>query len=114
LGRLKLCHPTKSILQHRALLTQRCRELCLHHHKVLDTHRFRLQQYAVQLGSLSPLACLARGYSITRRATDGVLIRSWKEVKEGEDVRIGLAEGTLKCTVRRAEEKDDLSGHHPS
>lgn len=104
--RLRLCHPQRNIQYYRNLLNQSSRELALHHHKILDKHRFELQQYAVRLESLNPLAVLARGYSITYRQSDGKVVRKPEDVEPGQDVRIKLAEGLLECTVQRAKRED--------
>jgi exodeoxyribonuclease VII large subunit len=104
--KLRFCHPLKNIQQYRSLLNQSCKELALHHNKVLDKHRFRLQKYALQLESLSPLRVLARGYSITYRQPDGKLVRSSEDVEPGQDVRIRLAQGSLECTVRKTVKED--------
>ena len=107
--KLRFCHPLKNIQQYRSLLNQSCRELALHHNKLLDKHRFQLQKYALQLESLSPLAVLARGYSITYRQSDGKVVRKSEEVEPGQDVRIRLGEGFLECTVRKTDKEDGPS-----
>lgn len=104
--KLRFCHPLKNIQQYRNLVNQSCRELTLHHGKVLDKHRFELQGYALRLEGLNPLAVLARGYSITYRRTDGKVMRSAQEIAPGQNVRIKLAKGFLECTVLKAEKED--------
>jgi len=48
---------------------------------------------------LSPLAVLARGYSICRHQTDGRVIREAHAVAPGMHVDITLWQGSLQCTV---------------
>ncbi|MEK6694131.1 MAG: exodeoxyribonuclease VII large subunit [Nitrospirota bacterium] len=55
--------------------------------------------------ALSPLAILARGYSITRRWPDLTVLRMASDTVSGETVHIRLASGELLCEVRRAGEK---------
>jgi len=56
---------------------------------------------AARLESLSPLAVLARGYSLTQRATDGQVIRSAEELSVGERMVTRFAQGQA---VSRVEE----------
>jgi exodeoxyribonuclease VII large subunit len=51
------------------------------------------------LDSLSPLAVLNRGYSITRRLPDGVIIRHAEEYIVGQEVDIRLASGNLHAKI---------------
>jgi exodeoxyribonuclease VII large subunit len=55
------------------------------------------------LGSLSPLAILQRGYSITRKLPSLLILRSATEIREGEKVEIRLHRGRLICDVAKTE-----------
>jgi len=72
----------------------------------LDRERHRLVAVSGRLDSLSPLAVLGRGYSLTLSAERRV-IRSWREVRAGDGVRVLLGEGSLDCRVDTAREQDD-------
>ncbi|MBW2276256.1 MAG: exodeoxyribonuclease VII large subunit [Deltaproteobacteria bacterium] len=65
--------------------------------------RGRLGALAAQLDALSPLASLARGYSIVRRRRDRVVVREAGQAPPGEVVDVTLARGSLECTVDRAD-----------
>ncbi len=52
-----------------------------------------------RLNALSPLNVLDRGYSITTSRKTGKAVTSSKEVKQGDAVRIRLAQGQLDATV---------------
>ena len=67
----------------------------------LRTWRHSLQQGAGALHALSPLAILARGYSITRRLPEMRLLRKASEVAPGETVHVRLSSGELICEVRQ-------------
>jgi exodeoxyribonuclease VII large subunit len=54
-----------------------------------------LQATAGRLESLSPLAVLARGYSVTTRAADGTIIRTSHDVQPGDLIRTRLTDGTF-------------------
>jgi exodeoxyribonuclease VII large subunit len=66
--------------------------------------RRSVQDAAEMLHSLSPLAILGRGYSITRRWPDMTLLRAASDVAPGEAVHVRLASGELVCEVRRVGE----------
>jgi exodeoxyribonuclease VII large subunit len=61
---------------------------------------------AGRLDSLSPLAVLARGYSLTRRPS-GEIVRSVRQVAVGDEVDVLLSEGTLACRVNATKEHDE-------
>ena len=61
------------------------------------------------LHALSPLAVLARGYSICRNLSDGQVIREARTVAPGTQVAIRLWRGHLQCTVDAVTTKG--SGH---
>jgi exodeoxyribonuclease VII large subunit len=66
-------------------------------------HRFGLQ--TGRLDSLSPLAVLARGYSLTLRP-DGTVVRRAGDVSVGDVVNVQLGEGRLDCRVAATKEHD--------
>ena len=51
------------------------------------------------LSSLSPLAVLGRGYSITRRRPDGLILRRAGDAALGQEVDIRLAAGNLHAKI---------------
>jgi exodeoxyribonuclease VII large subunit len=68
--------------------------------------RHRLTAAAGRLGSLSPLAVLGRGYSLTR-AADGRIVRTARQVAPGDAVNVLLHEGRLDCRVEHTREHDE-------
>jgi exodeoxyribonuclease VII large subunit len=60
----------------------------------------RVAATAARLESLSPLAVLARGFSVTTRERDGRLVRDADEVQSGEDIRTRLASGEIVSRVK--------------
>ncbi|MGE8226470.1 MAG: exodeoxyribonuclease VII large subunit [Stenotrophomonas sp.] len=67
----------------------------------LQRDTLRLQGLARSLEAVSPLATVARGYSILTREEDGALVRSADQVQPGEPLRARLAEGELEVRVER-------------
>ena len=72
----------------------------------LEGGRHRLGAAVGRLDSLSPLAVLGRGYSLTR-TPDGTIVRRAGQVEPGDAVNVLLHEGTLRCRVERTREQDD-------
>ena len=66
----------------------------------LEGRRLQVRRLADLLGSISPLAVLARGYAICRGPGDSVLRRS-DAVRAGDPIRVMLHRGGLECEVRR-------------
>jgi len=52
-----------------------------------------------RLESLSPLAVLGRGYSLTHRAEDGKLVRDASELSPGERIDTRFARGQARSRV---------------
>lgn len=63
-----------------------------------ESHRSRVERIAAQLGSLSPLAVLSRGYSLTQDDR-GRVVRSSNEIKAGQRVTIRFADGSADATI---------------
>ncbi len=62
----------------------------------------KLEAAAARLSSLSPLHVLGRGYSLTRRQGDGVVVRSTEDVRPGDTIVTLLASGELQSRVEGA------------
>jgi exodeoxyribonuclease VII large subunit len=65
-----------------------------------------LQAMVGRLDSLSPLAVLGRGYSLTRTRA-GAIVRTVRQVRAGDDVSVLLDEGSLDCRIAATRERDD-------
>lgn len=70
----------------------------------------RLERLSAQLDSLSPLAVLARGYSITERVADGGLIRDADSLQVGDLVRTRFAKGSATGRVESIESEGKGNG----
>jgi exodeoxyribonuclease VII large subunit len=71
--------------------------------------RNREEQHAAlvaALNALSPLAVLARGYALLRRADDGATISSVSSIDVGDRGNLLLRDGLLVCQVLDKEEKE--------
>ena len=67
---------------------------------IIDTKMACLRELTVQLETLSPVAILNRGYSITRTLPELNLVVDPKTVSIGQDLQVMLAKGTLTCRVK--------------
>ncbi|HAG96764.1 MAG: exodeoxyribonuclease VII large subunit [Pseudomonadales bacterium] len=62
----------------------------------------QLQHLAQRLNTVSPLATLSRGYSITK-TRENTILRSSDQVQRGDTIRTQLHQGALICTVEQTE-----------
>ena len=72
----------------------------------MERARDSLRTALGQLDSLSPLAVLRRGYSLTRLPS-GEIVRSGHQVRLGSLLEVLLHEGTLGARVTEVKERDD-------
>jgi exodeoxyribonuclease VII large subunit len=68
----------------------------------LDDARARLEVAVASLDALSPLGVLGRGYALAQDAR-GRVVRVAGRVRAGEELRVRLAEGALRCRVEGVE-----------
>jgi exodeoxyribonuclease VII large subunit len=68
----------------------------------LEDSRARLGIMAAALDALSPLAVLQRGYAIAE-SDAGQTLRSSRDVRADDRVRVRLAQGALRCRVEEVE-----------
>jgi len=66
---------------------------------VLAARRERLERVMDGIRALHPARALQRGYSITRDARSGRILRSIQEVREGQRVRVELADGEFRASA---------------
>lgn len=72
--------------------------------------RQRLQGGMRQLDALSPLKVMARGYSLVYDEGEQKLIKSAREVREGDRIVVRVNDGSLDCRVIQTTEEDNRSG----
>jgi exodeoxyribonuclease VII large subunit len=63
--------------------------------------RQAVRSLAGALDSLSPLAILARGYSIVQKMPDGTVVRRTGDVAAGDQVSAKLVDGRLICAIEK-------------
>lgn len=73
----------------------------------LETARQQLGTIAASLTALSPLAVLERGYSLTKRLTDGNLVRDLNTIKRGDRISTLFSSGSLISEVIQVDCEED-------
>ncbi len=96
----RLKDPGTKISEQKKELSHLKRRLGLAFERLLLAKRERLRFLASRLEALSPLAILARGYSIVYREKTGKIIRRATQVCQGERIEILLQEGKIKAEVK--------------
>jgi exodeoxyribonuclease VII large subunit len=83
--------------------SRRLDELALHSNRaireLLRDHEGRLATMAGKMESLSPLAVLARGYTITQEAETGAVVRAASELSVGQEIVTRFAAGEATSRV---------------
>jgi exodeoxyribonuclease VII large subunit len=97
---LRLSSPFSRIRGAAALVPQLVKRIGQGMQSRLSFQRQAVRSLVATLDSLSPLAILARGYSIVQTVPEGAVVRRSEDVAVGQDVRARLAEGQLLCRVR--------------
>jgi exodeoxyribonuclease VII large subunit len=70
---------------------------------LLAVNERKLQRFAAALSALSPLAVLARGYSVTQRLDDSAVVKHHDQVQIGDEIQTQLDKGKLISKVTRIE-----------
>jgi exodeoxyribonuclease VII large subunit len=97
---LDLFSPLSGVKGPRVLIPQLFQRLRQRICTMVVLQRQMIQSLSGALDDLSPLAVLARGYSIVQIVPDGKAVKSTREVAPGDELYVRLAEGRLLCGVR--------------
>jgi exodeoxyribonuclease VII large subunit len=73
-------------------------------HRMLREYESRMATMAGKVESLSPLAVLARGYTITQDARSGDVIRAARRLRVGQSIVTRFSEGTAVSKVESIEQ----------
>ncbi len=71
--------------------------------RIYETRVADYRRFTGQLGSLSPLSVLVRGYSVTQREADGLVVTDAQTLKVDERLRIRFAKGEALCRVEKTQ-----------
>lgn len=103
-ARLRPEHLRRVISQGREQCDNLTASLVRSTRNALREARHATETLATELDNLSPLAVLARGYSVAVRPDTGAVVTDSGSVEVGEEVRVLLHRGRLSCTIT---DKDD-------
>lgn len=99
--RMRAISPKEKIEISMLGLTDRAKRLRAAYALFMGLRMNALKTASERLELVSPLAVLARGYSLVYRELDGSVIKNAEGVKERESIRIRLSEGGLLCRVEK-------------
>ena len=112
-ARLRGSHPTPRIHLFAARAGQLDQRLQAAMRRGLELGQHRVARIAQELQAVSPLATLARGYSITRREDTGAILYTAEGVAPGTRIRTRLGTGELLSRVE-ADEEPSGQGDKPN
>ncbi|MBI4745272.1 MAG: exodeoxyribonuclease VII large subunit [Deltaproteobacteria bacterium] len=98
-GRLR--SPIDKVRQLSQRLDDMTIRLSLSIRQKLEFSKKKLDRNMSLLNSLSPLAILQRGYSITTSLSTGAVVKEIAEVKLGDRVAVRVTDGEMECIVER-------------
>jgi exodeoxyribonuclease VII large subunit len=99
--RLKHQSPAIKIRERNIFLNNIQKNLLSNFSFRLSACKEKLRKNSAVLESLSPLAVLQRGYSITTLITSGKVVRQTDDLKIGEDVNVRLARGNFNAKIEK-------------
>lgn len=100
--RLQAASPRVRVQACGESLVDRLKRLAAAQARLRERKESALAAQAGRLEGVSPLAVLARGYSLAYRERDGALLREAGQAPPGERVRLRLHRGTLVCRVEES------------
>lgn len=93
----------KKLLDYERDLETIYKDLNLNMSKILNKKLNELNEKYIEIDLLNPMRTLSRGYSIVRDR-DGNIIKSSKELKMEDNIRIVFSEGSIRASVEEIEE----------
>jgi exodeoxyribonuclease VII large subunit len=97
--RLLTRHPLATLARARLTLGSLDARLTVGVRALLSRASGSISEVAISLNGLSPLAVLARGYSIAY-GPDGQVLKSWAKVGVGDELSLRLHRGGVTAVVR--------------
>lgn len=94
-------HPYQNILQFQQRVDDAINTLVLLNSHIMEQKKTITQNLTDRLTTLSPLAILSRGYSITSKLATDELIKNVAQVELNDDLRIRVHQGEMVATVRK-------------
>jgi len=89
--------PKNKINEYYMLIDIKIKELEKHMTSKIESSKLHSQKLISKLDAISPLKTLTRGYCITEH--EGKTIKSSKELKKGDEIKLQFADGIVGATV---------------
>ncbi|WP_203361796.1 exodeoxyribonuclease VII large subunit [Bacillus sp. REN10] len=102
-SRLERSHPGKKIRESAIEVDRLKMDLIRQMQSVFNRKEAEFKRRVSLLHALSPLKVMERGYSLTYTA-DNQLVKSTKDAKVGNELRVRLSDGSLYCQIQSVEE----------
>ena len=104
----RLLHRTPSgdIGRHRLVMDHLRKDMGAAMAANLQANREKLRAHQVALDTLSPMAVLRRGYSITAKMPEGRILKNADTLRPGDDVRVRLASGGFLARISEVHEEE--------
>lgn len=106
-GSWVLQNPERMFLDRALRVDRAVQDLQQAMEQAVESRRYALQLQAARLDSLSPLAVLGRGYSITQR-DDFKVVSSVEQVGWGDELVTTVKDGTIRSVVQSVEPLSNL------
>jgi exodeoxyribonuclease VII large subunit len=100
-GRLGRCTPQVVVKDLNTILKYRNQTLLSAMQFCLESRKNSFSTTAAKLNALSPLAILARGYSVTRALPGYALVKDVQKVNIGGHVEVTVSKGAMICRIER-------------
>jgi exodeoxyribonuclease VII large subunit len=100
LDRLVAHSPAAQVHNINLIIEQNIYKLLKTYSKEFENKTARLRELNARLETLSPIAILERGYSITRTIPDSKVVLDPRMVSINQDLEVMVAKGTLTCRVK--------------
>ena len=97
--RLLLLNPVVLIQQHKTRLSDLARQINVRLQHFMELRQAGFNKAVERLSALSPLNILGRGYSITFKMPESVIIKDAKLVKAGDSIKTRLHKGEILSQV---------------
>jgi exodeoxyribonuclease VII large subunit len=104
IDRLVAHSPNSHIYNFNVIIKQNSYNLLKNLNKTIEKKSARLGELRARLETLSPIAILERGYSITRTIPDLKVVRNPRRVAINQDLEVMVAKGSLTCRVKEKSE----------
>jgi exodeoxyribonuclease VII large subunit len=98
---LLLYSPIKILASLEQRIEFQRRALALMIRKRLKENRMALSHLGERLTDLNPTSVMKRGYSITRKLPEKIILKDVSGLKKGDFVNITLARGELDCQIEK-------------